>query len=175
MFTDIIDGKCGYYGDAVLYSLHKMLPISQGGMLIMNEKISACDLDICEEALAAYLSYDFRRISEKRKYNASKWNKLLHNSERIQLLRDYDPSLTYQTFPVIIESKEIRDKLYFKLNEYGYGGVSLYHELIRPLYTDDYMDSIYLSDHIFNLPVHQDIDTQSIEGMFELLMKIVKE
>lgn len=38
LYTDFVDHACGVYGDYVIYSLHKMLPLEKGGMLKINRQ-----------------------------------------------------------------------------------------------------------------------------------------
>lgn len=40
MFTDLIGGCSGRLGDACIFSLHKMLPVKDGGMLLWNVGLS---------------------------------------------------------------------------------------------------------------------------------------
>ena len=121
-----------------------------------------------------YNDYELREIASIRKQNAKRWYDLLNGVEKVKLLRKYEPDITYQTFPVLIDKTETRDKLYFELNDKGFGGVSLYHELVKPLYCEEFKDSVYVSDHIFNLPVHQDVDTKMIDSMFGEFMKVIR-
>ena len=62
-----------------------------------------------------------------------------------------------------------RDALYFKLNEAGYGVVSLYHTLIAPIDAQAYPVSHWLARRVLNLPVHQDIQPHQLEAMIDCL------
>lgn len=37
LFSDWIGGVCGRFGNAAIFSLHKMLPFESGGMLLLND------------------------------------------------------------------------------------------------------------------------------------------
>lgn len=172
LYTDIVDGKCGMYGNAILYSLHKMLPLNDGGMLITYDDYGIDK--VATNGDASFLDFDLRRIANVRKQNALIWSELLENYGKVRPLRKYQPDITYQTFPIMLDSEEIRDKLYFGLNERGYGAVSLYHELVESLYVSDYADSVFISKHILNLPVHQDVDESMIFMMFKEMKDILR-
>lgn len=175
LFTDFVDAKCGIKSGCTFYSIHKMLPFSDGGMLKVNT-----ELDEIKSLKNEYriFNYDFNAIAMDRKRNAQLWNKYITESDlypdMIKPLYDYRDDVTYQTFPIIVMGDK-RDKLYFGLNEKGYGAVSLYHEMIEPIITGDYSDSIWLSEHILNLPVHQDIEIGEIRKMFDLMREIILE
>ena len=69
-----------------------------------------------------------------------------------------------QSLPVLIHNTS-RDKLYFTMNESGYGVVSLYHTLIQQIKAAEFSDSHWLSRRILNLPVHQDVSFKALEDM----------
>lgn len=74
-----------------------------------------------------------------------------------------------QSFPILIK-KGNRDLIYEKMNQSGYGVVSLYHTLIEPLNSLEFSDSLDLSHQILNLPTHQDVDTnQYVEMVSQIL------
>jgi dTDP-4-amino-4,6-dideoxygalactose transaminase len=77
-----------------------------------------------------------------------------------------------QTYPVRI-IKGSRDEIYGRMNQRGYGVVSLYHTLIEPLRNSEYASSIALSKSILNLPVHQDVNVEKYSDMIDLLCKVI--
>ena len=91
----------------------------------------------------------------------------------LEPLWQYSEDVTYQTYPVIVKDT-CRDDLYFGLNKQNFGAVSLYHEMIKPIEKQGLEEALWLSEHILNLPVHQDVNKTEIEKMFELLEKILK-
>ena len=175
LYTDYVDHKCGHYGDFVLYSIHKMLPYDGGGILKINKsKIDFQPKYFTEDnSYSSIFDYNFYKIAEKRKRNARLWEELLLTipGSRIVLLRTDYRDITPQTYPILIIDYD-RNQLYFKLNEAGFGAVSLYHTMIEPIH-ENYEDSVWISNHILNLPVHQDICGDDIKLMFENMMKIL--
>jgi dTDP-4-amino-4,6-dideoxygalactose transaminase len=162
------------YGDYVLYSLHKMLPFKSGGMLKVN-----CSVDIRilgnKNTDENPFAYDLYGIAIRRKANAKLWNGLLKDhGNSIDVLRPYNDEETPQTFPIIIKKYD-RNLLYFKLNDAGYGAVSLYHTMIDQIKNGDNENAVWLSNHIINMPVHQDTEADEIEKMAKLLISIVEE
>ena len=62
-----------------------------------------------------------------------------------------------------------RDIIYSKMNENGFGFVSLYHTMIKDISEQEHPEAYYLAKHITNLPVHQDVDKSYYYEMVELL------
>ena len=91
--------------------------------------------------------------------------KLSSKSEYVEILR---PNLTEgtvpQSFPILLKNGD-RFKIYEILNSKGYGVTSLYHTLIEPLRKDEFYESLKVSSKILNLPVHQDVNEDSINKM----------
>lgn len=174
LYTDFIDHICGSYGSYTLYSIHKMLPYEYGGMLKVNID-EGLDLhpDFETDPFNIF-DYDFVTISQQRKNNAKEWKALLTGNSEIEMLRENTQIATPQTFPVIVKKYD-RNNLYFKLNEAGFGDVSLYHTMIRPVAEGDYKDANWVSQHITNLPVHQDIKNGQIHQMYKKIISIINE
>lgn len=167
MLSDWIGGICGRFGDACIFSLHKLLPVSSGGLLIINGS------DISNDALALtsnevstvqLLSYDLAAIASVRRRNAVFLADALKPlAGRVDLLfNTLPPGVVPQTLPVLIRSRS-RDELYFEMNAAGFGVVSLYHTLVDAVTPDAFPDSHDLAHHIMNLPVHQDVETDQLE------------
>ncbi len=145
--------------DYIVFSLHKMFPFKDGGILYSKEKLfSLSNKDVYDLS-----SYDISGIIEKRKEN---YFYLLENIKKLKkynliILRSNLRDNVPQTFPILLESKEIRDYLYFELNKKGIGVVSLYHQLIAEI-SYYYKVEHSLSDKILNLPVHQDVSIKEL-------------
>lgn len=79
----------------------------------------------------------------------------------------------FQTLPIRIKGaghqRAVRDAIYDKMNQKGFGVVSLYHTLIDAIDPSEFPQSHELACSILNLPVHQDIDPKSLPGMVEAL------
>lgn len=173
LYTDFVDHLCGNYGDYVFYSIHKMLPFTEGGLLRIN--YNKCELHLADQnhIKRDFFNYDFYLIAKQRKNNAKLWNSLLENfKDELFVIHPKVNAVTPQTFPIIIK-KYNRNELYFRLNELGFGAVSLYHTMIEPILQAKMQDAIWVSEHIINLPVHQDIEEEQIVLMSKKLLEII--
>lgn len=163
LYTDYVDGQCGHYADAVFYSLHKMLPLKNGGMM----KIKNHSLHVKEGVYnqVSPFCYDFKQIADIRKKNAKVLEDRLSKLEKyITILRPEEkyPGQTPQTFP--IRFKEVdKSAFYFELNDMKFGVVSLYHTMIEPLRNKKYQQSMDIGNTILNLPVHQDATPEQMQ------------
>lgn len=167
--------------DLVIFSLHKMFPFKNGGSLVVqNEKLAALKLNgkiYPDESTNPY-SYHLHEIAMVRKRNYLQLSKKLIIAEKegylYSLKRDSDLEKNIpQTYPVILKMGN-RDKVYELMNKAGYGVVSLYHTLIKPLQNKEYEDSLNISKNILNLPVHQDVNITKYSQMVDCLMKCCK-
>ena len=174
-FTAIHDGLCG--GTCGIYSLHKMFPFDDGGMLVLSdENEDFKDIGLHSEAETYELmSYRFRDISERRKENARIWENCLQGMPGITILRPESlyAGQTPQTFPILLSNAD-RNEFYFEMNRRGFGVVSLYHTMIAPIQHGNWPDSAFVANHITNLPVHQDVTEEMIVEMYGV-MKLVLE
>ena len=173
LYSDKVGGACGRDGEYTLYSLHKMLPLSDGGVLVSNGE----PLPDVEEAISYDIEgYDLKAISDIRIRNYKMLTEALKKEgiKGVTLLRsDLDDGIVPQTLPVVINGAD-RDLIYAKMNELGWGIVSLYHTMIEELRSHDYEDENWLSEHITNLPVHQDLDAGLISEMVTDFAHIVE-
>lgn len=179
LYSDLIGGICGRVGDASFFSLHKMLPINYGGMLMLNDQKPACNHEflshtaIQDENLQPF-RYDIKKIAEARIINAEKIYRRLKNEESyFGLIKPLEKGICPQTVPVIIKNGK-RDHLYFKLNELGFGVVSLYHTLINQISEKEFSVTHGISKQILNLPVHQDIAEEDMNIFLDTLIREVK-
>lgn len=156
--------------DYAIFSLHKLFPYDQGGLLLSKYELNLknkYDFDI--------LNYNMDAIIKKRINNYNYiLEKLMNMNSKInivilkKILIDNVP----QSFPILLENTVVRDHLYYSLNKAGYGVVSLYHELI------DAIDPSYVTEHnisqrILNLPVHQDVEFKDLDAMINMIPKII--
>lgn len=164
LYTDYIDGICGSYSDVSIYSLHKMLPYKDGGMVRINDP----ETIKLNETNNYYniLEYDLSKISEKRKKNAMILEQELEGIQGIKILRKaiFYQRQTPQTYPILILEAD-KNEIYHKLNENGFGVVSLYHTMIKELQNEEYMLANNLGGKILNLPVHQDANEEALKEM----------
>lgn len=166
--------------DFSFFSLHKMFPFPTGGSLIINNKKKFDDLTLSGKKICIHnpYSYDIKAIGNARIKNYYILNNILKRYEEfIKPLKNIDDLKINipQTFPVVL-LKGNRDDVYEILNCKGFGVVSLYHTMINELqHSNLYNDSLWLSKHILNLPVHQDVDSEKYEGLVENLILAIKE
>ena len=174
LYTDYIDNSCGNFSDVSIYSLHKMLPYPEGGMVRINNS----EQIMLEETNYNYnlLEYNLKEIAKKRKENARIIENELSTYKGIRILRKVNKykNQTPQTYPIIIEKKD-KNEMYHNLNEKGFGVISLYHTMIEPLRNRKYEKVNLIAKKILNLPVHQDANKQDIVNMCKLIKKSLGE
>ena len=168
-FSALGGGMAGKFGDASLYSLHKMFPFERGGLIRYSDSsLIRSQKSTLPEISEELVSYDFSSISRARRRNFQTLIELLRSTpehgHRFQLiwpdLDDYDVP---QTLPVRIVGSG-RDDIYKGVNEDGYGLVSLYHTLV-PQVRAGFPALNLLSRQITNFPVHQDVDISLFPAM----------
>lgn len=163
-------GACGRLGDAVIFSLHKMLPIKTGGLLLIRSGWpgSLQPVRAATDGWTSPWEYDLHAIAQIRRQNATELTRLLAGLEDdVQLLwPDLPVDVAPQTLPVLIRHVS-RDRLYQAMNDDGFGVVSLYHTLIPQIQQERFPESNQLSRWIMNLPVHQDVPACALEAMVE--------
>jgi len=177
MLTDLIGGLSGRLGNVSIFSLHKLLPVKKGGLMVINRldpDISSRLPHVSPEQTGAPWNYDLKSISEKRTRNLRVLLKLLAPMSReIEPLRkSAREGEIPQTCPVVVKNVP-RDGLYFMMNRSGYGVVSLYHTMIAQLTESAYPDAFTLSARILNLPVHQDINEPMLKSMVARLNRCI--
>lgn len=176
MLTDLIGGASGRLGDACIFSLHKMLPLPKGGLLVANPDRAVLleGIDSEDPGLPSPWEFDLFEISRRRRENARLWTELLRplEGEVDPLWGNPSPGEVPQTYPVLVRNVS-RDALYERMNGVGFGAVSLYHTMIDSLRADEYPASHELSRRIFNLPVHQDAAPEAIRAMADRLAREV--
>ncbi|WP_158862989.1 DegT/DnrJ/EryC1/StrS family aminotransferase [Leifsonia sp. AG29] len=168
-FTAQVTGGAGRAGHLNLFSLHKMFPFEDGGMVqYATSDLLAGQASTRPELAQRLLDYDWQSIADVRRENFKQLTDLLsripeHGTEFSLLwptLRECDVP---QTLPVRIEGVG-RDDIYFGMNDDGYGMVSLYHTLIEQS-RDRFPNLTDVSRHIINFPVHQDSSPLEFAGM----------
>lgn len=170
--------NAGYYGDYTFYSLHKNIPLEYGGMLLVNNNVLNIEtkhsdrIDI--DYFHALQSYDVQAISIKRKLNFRLMTDLLKDISGIKIMIEIQESDIPHTLPIIVENG-LREKLYFWLIDHGITLIALYYRLIDPLQQNRYKEMLYISDSILNLPIHQDMNSESITHVVNMLKRGLKE
>jgi dTDP-4-amino-4,6-dideoxygalactose transaminase len=166
-FTFHLNPKIDF--DYAFFSLHKMFPFNSGGLLIskniLNYKDSCC-----------YNPFDYNiyEIIQKRINNYNFLCKQLLEINEIKILKKNVNDQVPQTFPILLPSEDIRNYLYFHLNECGFGVVSLYHTLIKEI-SKKYITEQNISKHILNLPIHQDANLEDLKKLLDEIKLILKK
>jgi dTDP-4-amino-4,6-dideoxygalactose transaminase len=168
--TDLIGGVCGKRGNFSFYSLHKLIPVATGGIMVDN-----VPTENYKDAINPYyeLNYDLYTIYSKRRANYVYLLKLLIDVKGIEVIyKVLEEGICPQTLPVIVESYD-RTTLYNKMNEAGFGMVSLYHTMISILDNSPFEAPHKLAPRIINFPIHQDVELTDIDDMVAELKKIL--
>lgn len=168
--TDLIGGKCGRRGNFSFYSLHKLLPVATGGVMVNNlpEGNNKKEINPFFE-----LNYDLFSIAAIRRSNYNYLVKLLLDIKGIEVIyKNLKEGVCPQTLPVIVKNYD-RTTLYNKMNEAGFGMVSLYHTMIDNLKDSPFEAPTVLAKKIINFPVHQDISKSDIDQMVKEIKRIL--
>ena len=175
MLSDWVGGICGRAGDACIVSLHKLFPVATGGALVFNTPAHPMLDRIATPGSPRALEFDFAGIARRRVRNARLVEELLGGlaDEVAPLWPGLPEDVVPQTYPVVIR-RASRNDLYFRMNEAGFGVVSLYHTLVKELSAEDFPASHELARRIMNLPVHQDAEPDQIRAMMEELGQQVR-
>jgi len=179
LYSDLIGKACGRLGEASFFSLHKMLPLDSGGVVLYNRsrwcrgKYARTNLD---SRSANLIIYDLAYISHIRIRNTSYLlEKLKSLSSYLIVLRSKIPAgVVPQSFPVLLK-KAPRDEIYAAMNKEGYGVISLYHTLIPEVREDIFPSAHWISKRILNLPVHQDVTRDGLDSFVSTLKSLLKK
>ena len=169
LYSWAIGGAAGRSGAISLFSLHKMLPRRDGGMMIYRDlTILTGQRETAPELARFLLDYDWASIAAARCSNFEAIAKRLRasslNGSRFALLwPECAAGDVPQTLPVRILRGD-RDAVYHRMNAEGFGMVSLYHTLIEEI-RGSFPEMVALSRAIINFPVHQDVDPDAIEAL----------
>jgi dTDP-4-amino-4,6-dideoxygalactose transaminase len=158
--------------DYGLFSIHKMFPSEMGGAVLSRVMMKET-----KHYSGELFNYDFQAISKKRRENYQfllKKFQGLPKKNGVEIMYKNLGEVIPQTFPVLVKNRQMRDFLYFALNKTGYGVVSLYHTLIKPI---DFSHPVEqnISSRILNFPVHQDVKVKDLRKMLGQFIRYLKE
>ena len=171
-FTFLLDHSIDF--QYAFFSIHKLFPFNDGGMVLCGDGQSSI---YSSRGSYGLFNFDLSAIINKRIENYNYISESLKKAsitDKIVLLKENLGKAVPQTFPVLLANTAIRDELYFRMNEAGFGVVSLYHQLVEEI-DDSYDVEQNISSKILNLPVHQDADRNDITKMIELMGIIIKK
>jgi dTDP-4-amino-4,6-dideoxygalactose transaminase len=186
LLTDLVGGLTGRAGHGAVFSLHKFLPVVDGGLLLLNEQLASDDLrharsgppdlSASDQGALTLASYDLQAIAEVRRANAAVLAELLEALEGDiePLWTDFQAGEVLQSFPTIVRHVD-RDQTYERMNQAGFGVTSLYHTLVDEISREEFPDSHWLSQRILNLPVHQDATPESLQKLVLQLQSVIVE
>lgn len=168
-YTRLRGSQAGAWGDANLYSLHKMLPLPQGGMVEYRDlSLLTGQRETFPELAAQIWEYDWAAIADRRRANFAAMTDLLREVPGYEcdfslIWPELDAFDVPQSLPIRVHNGS-RDRIYSELNAQGFGMTSIYHTLIDDLRGRfDEMDT--LAAQITNFPVHQDAAADHFEAM----------
>ncbi|MDD2637128.1 MAG: DegT/DnrJ/EryC1/StrS family aminotransferase [Bacteroidales bacterium] len=169
--------KVGNFGDFAFFSIHKIIPTNNGGILKNNfdksiifdfsfdDKISNNDLNLLAKS-------DLKVVYTKRQENyrcyLSKWQK---NSLIIPVYNKLPDGIVPLNFPIFVKNG-MREKIYFDLIDRGVITCSLYYRMINEINKDEFPESFQISDMMLNLPVHQDTNTTDIKYIIQQIKEL---
>lgn len=173
--------SCGVDGDVVLYSFHKMFPVSGGGAVKLNTPrvLAYCNAlapaNIVDLPWEKVSEADIEKSARTRLSKYNSYESLVSNmSPHVwPLWRGLPKGTIPQSYPVLVDKKELRDRLYFELKERGYPVASLYHQLIKPLMGTWNESSLTLANHIFNLPLSDQITDNAITEIGSHICRVI--
>lgn len=178
MLSDVVGGICGREGQAAFFSLHKLLPVTNGGLLVRNGAEPGGDDPIVADSVGAGAGwpweYDLASVAAVRVRNTRFLLRALAPlADDLDPLRPaLPPGVVPQTLPIVLK-KAPRDEVYTLMNRAGYGVVSLYHTMIAELPASEYQDAHWLAKRILNLPVHQDATLEALGEMVRYLQQLL--
>lgn len=160
----------GSFGAYAFHAIHKVLPTTDGGILVDNSAVPNFTIDAVEEGIktetiAQFANSDLAAIAEKRRANFNKWASVLEDCNYLQAMYT-EPleGIVPLNFPVIIKHEQ-REALYFYLMEQEAPTCALYYKMIPQIAEETYPLSHRISRSILNLPTHQDTSLDDIERM----------
>ena len=167
--SDVIGGVCGRKGKYSFYSLHKLLPLTEGGLEISNQPNNETNINYS----FFNLDYDMYTIYKTRRRNYVYLLQLLEHVDGLEILfKQLPDGICPQTFPVIVNNYD-RNKLYYEMNMAGFGMVSLYHTMIDQLHNFNSDAVKVLSKKIINFPVHQDVSLPQLDQLIAKLKEVL--
>jgi dTDP-4-amino-4,6-dideoxygalactose transaminase len=171
-------GIAGRAGPVSLYSLHKMLPVADGGMIeFRNGDFVPDEADTRPELEHLLASYDLSWLGARRRENfltiRDKLSALSEHGEDFELMwPTLEDDEVPQTLPVRVLNGR-RDAIYREMNLAGFGMTSLYHTLIQEL-EGGFETMQRVARSITNFPVHQDMSPSAAEPMVAKFREVLR-
>lgn len=170
-FSRLLGAPAGLFGGVNLYSLHKMFPLSEGGMIeYCDRSLLKGQRETLPDLVRTVASYDSARISRMRRENFLRLTGMLrvlpeHGSEFTLVWPDLADHDVPQSLPVRIHARN-RDSVYASMNAEGFGMTSIYHTLIEEL-RGRFPKMNEMAATITNFPIHQDVEREELAPMVQ--------
>ena len=169
----------GQFGDVGLFSLHKILPVPDGGILRINNgnyfsipPLSEEDR-ISQTTLEAFCASRLDQVSEVRRRNYLLLAAYLADLNGIEVMYPELPDrIVPQSFPILIKNLS-REKVYFAMIEKGVRVIALYYKLIEQISAQEHPISYDISNRILNLPIHQDLTQDNLRLIAKSLHEVL--
>ena len=150
-----------------------------GGILQVNNLSYPSTMEprsesIKPEVLDLLARADLDSIARKRRENLAYLLQGIASIDGLRPMRNNIP-LAPQSLPVWIDGDKFREKLYFRLIERSIPTTALYYRLHSFLKHEDYPDSFDVSDHILNLPIHQDMVLEQLDQLLDEIRFVLEE
>lgn len=172
LLTDLVKGSTGRFGDAAVVSLHKFLPLKNGGGLFLNEDNQRTKTEALERRgpITDISDYDLSHIAQRRIENTEALSTMLAPLSGViePLWTENRANEVLHSYPVLLASGS-RDDVYELMNGEGIGVVTLYHTLVPLISPMEFPVSHRIANRILNLPIHQDLRTDDLQRMVDRL------
>lgn len=161
------DIPLGDFGNASFFSLHKFFPVDSGGMLKINTGFKVEINEHFNMDLMKYIyNYNVPVIIQKRRDN---FTYLLKHCKQTPFFKRLPKGICPLNFPILIDNRE---KTYYQLLSKGIETTSLYHTLISAIKKEEFPESHKLSEHILNLPIHENLSENQLQFMLDTLCEL---
>ena len=176
--ADMVIGKTGGYA---FYSIHKYLPVKDGGFYTYDKNLDVLiegkrGENISHEALYIAHVADYDEIRRKRIANYKYMLSLLPKAAKhYDVLHPKLPKgIVPLNFPVVIHNGN-RENIYFKLIDKNVTVMALYYRMIEQIDKKKFPVSYSISESILNFPIHQEIEKKEIEYMVNVFGEILRK
>jgi hypothetical protein len=164
----------GTFGDYAFHSIHKVIPTTDGGLLIDNTGQSNFNVDASEEGIMTdtieqFCNSDFEQIAEKRRLNYLYWLGVFpSHPDLLPIYSKLEDGIVPLNFPIRV-LKNLRENLYFHLMDQDAPTCALYYKMIPQIDPKAFPVSYEICSQILNLPTHQDTSTEDIDRIVKLI------